>query len=323
MRYCFGPVPSRRLGLSLGVDLLPAKTCNMDCIYCELGRGSGVTCDVREYFPSQEIKEEIASIVDRGEPRFDCLTFTASGEPTLHSRLADLIAFSKGITHRPVVVLTNSGLVWQEETIKALSQADIVLASLDAARKETFRKINRPHACIELDRVIDGLGRLRRQMAGELWLEILFVSGINDSEEEVEALRHAAGQIDPHRIQLNTVVRPPAEEWARPVPKARLEEIRTVLGDRAEIIVDYKARMKAGASGLMEAEILEMLKRRPLTCREIKDLFGFDADIEGVLQRLERQGLVVTRRVDSKDFYCSAGRQGATAADRGRERSRM
>jgi wyosine [tRNA(Phe)-imidazoG37] synthetase (radical SAM superfamily) len=282
----------------------------MDCIYCELGRASGTICDMREYFPYEEIASEIEEVVRAGHPRFDCLTFTASGEPTLHLRLGDLIEFSKSLIQRPVVVLTNSGLVSRHEVRQALASADIVLASLDAATPGAFRRINRPHECVVLEEVIEGLSALRSQMEGELWLEILFVSGVNDQDGEVAALANAVEQIDPHRVQLNTVVRPPAEEWARPVPQSRLEEIREALGARAEIIVDYRAKMKAGAAGLVEAEILDMLKRRPLTCREIKELFGFDADIDGILQRLERQGLIVTRRVDSKDFYCTANQAG-------------
>ncbi len=303
MKYCFGPVPSRRLGRSLGVDLLPAKTCNMDCIYCEIGKGHGTTCDIDEYFPFSEIRDEIDHIVSQGTPEFDCLTFTASGEPTLYSRLGDLIAFARSRADRPVAVLTNAGIVFQEKVMDALAKADFVLASLDAATEKVFRKINRPHPCIELTRVIEGLAELRSMMRGELWLEILFVADINDSDQEVEALSVAMQKILPHRIQLNTVVRPPAEDWARPVSSARLQEIAMKLGERAEVIVDFKQKMAAGASGLVEAEVLEMLKRRPLTCRDIKALFSFEADIEGILQGLEKRGLVYRRSMNSGDFF--------------------
>ena len=308
MKYIFGPVPSRRLGLSLGVDLLPSKTCNMNCIYCELGRGDGPVCRIREYTPFQEIKEEIRRVSLENREGFDCLTLTASGEPTLHSRLGDLIEFAGDTCGKPVVVLTNAGLLGRDEIRHALRRADFVLPSLDAATPDTFRKINRPHPCVSLEEVIRGLSTLQQEMEGEMWLEMLFVRGINDSDEEVKALGRAVSRIQPDRVQLNTVVRPPAEDFARPVARRRMQEIRAELGEKAEIIVDFSRKIRQGSPLILESEILDTLKRRPLSSRDMKDLFGEYRKVDEIISRMMQNGLIDRKSVDSRSFYCAASR---------------
>ena len=299
----------------MGVDLLLPKTCNMDCIYCELGRGNGTVCQVREYSPFQEIKEEIRQIARKAPDTFDCLTFTASGEPTLHSRLGELIDFAKTSCKRPVVVLTNAGLMNRREIRQAVSTADFVLPSLDAATVRAFRKINRPDPCIDLHGVINGLCRLRQEMKGQMWLEILFVQGINDNDSEVEALKDAVDMIGPHKVQLNTVVRPPAEDFARPVAMRRMQEIRAMLGKKTEIIVDYSRRLKEGSVILLESEILDMLKRRPLSCRDIKELFGEYAQVDKILSNLVKDGMIDRKRMSSGSFYCAVPPPGAISRE--------
>ncbi len=311
MKYIFGPVPSRRLGLSLGVDLLPPKTCNMDCIYCELGRGCGTICRQGEYTPVDEIKEEIRQVCLEDPRGFDCLTFTASGEPTLHSRLGELIEFSRHICGKPVVVLTNAGLSIVKEVRHSLASADFVLPSLDAATQQVFRRINRPDPCLSIEEIIEGLQRLKQEMRGQMWLEILFVKGINDSEAEVMALKRAISRIQPDRVQLNTVVRPPAEEFAKPVPRSRLEQIQGELGAGAEIIVDFSRKLKEGSPLILESEILDLLKRRPLSCKDIKELFGEVEKVDEILSRLLENGIIDRKEVDSDAFYCTTSQDGS------------
>ncbi len=303
MKYLFGPVPSRRLGLSLGVDILPAKTCNMNCIYCEIGPGKKTYSQAPSSPEPREILNEIREFSASSKRRFDCLTFTASGEPTLHKDLALLIREGKRITGKPVTVLTNSSTVSRKEIRETLCQADIVLPSLDAATPETFRKINRPHPDIKITSIIEGLSRLRKEMDGQMWLEILFVNGVNDTEEELLALREATGIIDPHRIQLNTVVRPPAEKWAKPVTKKRMEEIRSFLGEKAEIVIDFKAQVESGCKLILESEILDTLRRRPLTLQDLNGLFGRYEQIRKILLRLLKEGDIEERRVQGRVFY--------------------
>ena len=303
MKYLFGPVPSRRLGLSLGVDILPAKTCNMNCIYCEIGPGKKTYSQAPSSPEPRGILNEIREFSASSKRRFDCLTFTASGEPTLHKDLALLIREGKRITGKPVTVLTNSSTVSRKEIRETLCQADIVLPSLDAATPETFRKINRPHPDIKITSIIEGLSRLRKEMDGQMWLEILFVNGVNDTEEELLALREATRIIDPHRIQLNTVVRPPAEKWAKPVTKKRMEEIRSFLGEKAEIVIDFKAQVESGCKMILESEILDTLRRRPLTLQDLNGLFGRYEQIRKILLRLLKEGDIEERRVQGQVFY--------------------
>ena len=303
MKYLFGPVPSRRLGLSLGVDILPAKTCNMNCIYCEIGPGKKTYSQAPSSPEPRGILNEIREFSASSKRRFDCLTFTASGEPTLHKDLALLIREGKRITGKPVTVLTNSSTVSRKDIRETLCQADIVLPSLDAATPETFRKINRPHPDIKITSIIEGLSRLRKEMDGQMWLEILFVNGVNDTEEELLALREATRIIDPHRIQLNTVVRPPAEKWAKPVTKKRMEEIRSFLGEKAEIVIDFKAQVESGCKMILESEILDTLRRRPLTLQDLNGLFGRYEQIRKILLRLLKEGDIEERRVQGQVFY--------------------
>ena len=303
MKYLFGPVPSRRLGLSLGVDILPAKTCNMNCIYCEIGTGKKIYSQAPSSPEPREILNEIKEFSASSKRRFDCLTFTASGEPTLHTDLALLIKEGKRITGKPVTVLTNSSTVSRKDIRETLCLADIVLPSLDAATPETFRKINRPHPDIKIRSIIDGLSRLRKEMDGQMWLEILLVNGINDTEKELLALREATAIIAPHRIQLNTVVRPPAEKWAKPVTKKGMEKIRSFLGEKAEIVIDFNAQVESGCQLILESEILDTLRRRPLTLQDLNGLFGRYEQIKKILLRLLKEGDIEERRVQGRVFY--------------------
>ncbi len=304
MKYCFGPVPSRRLGLSFGVDILPAKTCNLSCIYCEIGITRHYTCERGEYVPAGLIERELEETITREGTLFDCLTFTASGEPTLHRDLGRLLAFARELTDRPLVVLTNATLIWMEEVQEALCKADLVLPSLDAARERPFRRVNRPAGCVSLKRVTRGLADFRKVFPGELWLETLLVRGVNHAPEDIEALKEAIEEIDPHRIQLNTVARPPAEPWARPLSSREMEEIREALGPRAEVIVDFQKKVRQGFKPVLEAELMEMLARRPLTMEDIEGITGLgQGAIKAALEGILEKGLVEIRHLHGRTFF--------------------
>ena len=303
MKYIFGPVPSRRLGLSLGVDILPKKTCNMDCIYCEIGRGKGQVNKRDFYTDEEEILKELEDFLRNEKRAIDCVTITASGEPTLHKGLKSIIEGAKKISEKPVVVLTNASLSWMDEVGEALSLCDLVLPSLDTANEKTFRKINRPHPEIKIERIIDGLIELRKEIKGEMWLECLFVRGINDTHEEIQALKEAISRINPHKIQLNTVVRPPSEDFSHPVSKRRLFEIKEILGNRAEVIVDFEKKMEEGSEIILESEIVDTIKRRPLTMKDIRTIFGRFKRSQGVLENLLAKGIIQKNKVNGKSFF--------------------
>ncbi|MGB9712784.1 MAG: radical SAM protein [Dissulfurimicrobium sp.] len=309
MKYCFGPVPSRRLGLSLGVDILPLKTCNLNCIYCELGRSASYTCERSEYIPAEEIKKELEAVVSGGI-KFDTLTFTASGEPTLHLRLGELLRFAKGITDCPVAVLTNATLLSDPAVRADLTIADIILPSLDSVIPRHFRKVNRPALCVKLEAIVEGLVRLRREMTGRMWLEVLLVQGINDSPQDIEALKEVIKSIMPDRVQLNTVSRPPAEHWARPVSEERLRDIQIELGETAEVIAGFKGSGGVPeVCGVLEVELMEMLKRRPLTIEDISSLTRSGVDIlKEALRRMERDGSIKCKIFGGRPFYFPSDR---------------
>ncbi|MFZ5766521.1 MAG: radical SAM protein [Thermodesulfobacteriota bacterium] len=306
MKYLFGPVNSRRLGLSLGIDLVPPKVCNFNCIYCEVGPTTLFTCERHEYSPTAAIIAEIDAFLASTDLRrpVDVFTLTGSGEPTLHSGLADIIGHIKKKTNKPVAVLTNGSLLHLAEVRSALYQADIVIPSLDAAREESFRKVNRPAPCNRLEEIITGLALFCAEFTGELWLEVLLVKGINDTDADIAALRSALARIKPARIQLNTVARPPLESFARPLNEEELTEIGRRLPGIVEVIADFRGRTRSDVQTARETELLEMLKRRPCTETDICEALNLDHESTAqLIQRMRKSGLLVQTEHRGRIYY--------------------
>jgi wyosine [tRNA(Phe)-imidazoG37] synthetase (radical SAM superfamily) len=231
----FGPKRSRRLGRSLAVDVIPRKTCPLDCVYCELGRTNHLTVARKEYVKAEAVLEELRVVLMNQREAVDHITLSASGEPTLNTKLGEIIREIKGMTAIPVAVLTNGVLLFREDVRRDLLQADIVLPSLDAASDHVFERINRPHGKLDLEEIIEGLVAFRKEFTGKIWLEILLVRGINDTPEELSLLKSAADRIRPDIIHLNTVVRPPAETWARRIEVEDLRKIRRFFGPSCRV----------------------------------------------------------------------------------------
>ena len=269
MGYLFGPVLSRRLGLSMGVDLLKYKTCNLDCVYCELGRTACLTACRDRFVPRERVLKEIE--LRRDEP-FDFLTFAGSGEPTLSLDLGQVVSRAKRMIDSPVAVITNSTLLSSPTVRKEVAAADVVLPSLDAASQEAFMAINRPARGLLAEEMIQGLKDFRREYSGEIWLEVMLVRGIND--HDAERIARAAESTEPDRIQLNTVVRTPAEP-VEPLSQEEMERMLEIFPG-AELIPDWDWRVP----GLVQDRMLELLSERELTLEEIGrnlDLAGNDA----------------------------------------------
>lgn len=291
MKHIFGPVPSRRLGLSLGIDIIPFKTCTLSCIYCQIGRTPDPTLERKEYTPVAEILGEIREYFARN-PRVDWITFSGSGEPTLHSGLGDLIRETKAITDTPVCVITNGTLLSDPLVRRDLLDADAVMPSLDSALDASFRAICRPHPDLRVADIIGGLAALRAEYSGKIWLEILFVAGMNDTPEDLAALRDAVRVIDPDVIHLNTVVRPPADSAAKPLTPERMEEIRTFFGEKAEVVAAFK-KETSPETGKTPQDILEYLKRRPGSAEDLCAALGVKkAEVEKMLGELKEKGEV-------------------------------
>ncbi len=214
-KHLFGPVPSRRLGMSLGVDMVPRKVCSLDCVYCEVGRTTLLTTERKEYVAEREIKEELNDFFSR-HPDPEIITFSGYGEPTLNSAIAGVIDFLKEKKSQlPIAILSNGTLMGDPAVRKAILRADIVLPSLDAATEEVFRKINRPAGALDLQGYIQGLADFRKEFSGKIWLEVFILPGFNDHKAELDALKKAILKIKPDSVQLNTLDRPGTEAGIR------------------------------------------------------------------------------------------------------------
>jgi len=305
MKYLFGPVPSRRLGLSLGVDLVPYKVCSFDCLYCELGRTTVHTRERREYVPTMGVLAELRSYFqEAGELSCDYVTLSGSGEPTLHSNLADIVQGIKDITSRPLALLTNSSLMDDPAVRRAVQPVDVILPSLDAATSEAFRLLNRPVDQVHIDSIIAGLSALRSEFKGEIWLEILFCRGINDSESEVAALTKALQVLQPDKIQLNTVVRPGAYQEAQSVSLEFLQQVKRRWGERAEIIASFSSSQLNSGQQDKRQQIISTLKRRPCTVQDLADSSGMiPAEVVKFLDLLKNEGAIRASVHQGVTFY--------------------
>jgi len=293
MKYLFGPVPSRRLGLSLGLDLLPYKTCTLDCTYCQLGRTTNLTLKRERRIAAEDVLKEIDA---KSKESFDYFTLAGSGEPTLHLGLDEIIKGAKKIVDKPVAVLTNGTLFTKQEVRDEVAEADLVIPSLDAATQGTFQKINRPHPDLKIEAIIEGLTALREEFAGEIWLEVMFVKGLNDFE--AEKIAQAAEMIGPDKIQLNTVVRPPADP-VKPLSFEEMEKIQTAFKD-AEIIAEWSRDL----AETKEVQVMDLLSRRPCTLKEMSTLLNLHQnEVLKYLEILEREGKIERERLESKLYF--------------------
>jgi wyosine [tRNA(Phe)-imidazoG37] synthetase (radical SAM superfamily) len=304
--HIYGPVPSRRLGYSLGVDILPPKTCSFDCIYCQLGRSNRKSGRRGRYFSASEILGQIRKAVGKN-PGIDHITFSGSGEPTLNIRLGRLIREIKKMTEIPVVVLTNSSLLVLPAVRRALRAADVVIPSLDAAAAASFRRVNRPLPSIKIEDIIKGLVLFRREFPGRIWLEVMLVKGINDSPADIRALKKAVARIRPDKIQLNTVVRPPAEKWALPVSPAELKRVEKELGGPAEAVAGFRKRPASSGPRDLKKAILAMAGRRPVTLDDMTSSLGRKRDeVRSHLETLLRWKRLGRQRHGGAVYYSAA-----------------
>jgi wyosine [tRNA(Phe)-imidazoG37] synthetase (radical SAM superfamily) len=261
------------LGYSLGIDILPFKTCSLGCIYCQLGITQRKTVRREKFFDKEIILSQINKVISSGQ-RIDYITFSGSGEPTLNVSIGKLIQEIKKNTTIPVAVLTNSTLLSRKNVRDALSHADLVIPSLDAATQKIFARMNRPHPSLKIHQIIAGLIKFRQEYNGKIWLEVLFVKGLNDSPSHIQKLKQVITEIDPDRIQINTVVRPPAEKSAYPLSSHELEKIRKIFGKKAEVVATFDKTQHMPSSDSINDAILSMVARRPVTLSDLSKSLG-------------------------------------------------
>jgi len=238
MKYIYGPVKSRRLGFSLGLSPIPHKTCNFNCLYCQLGRTAVFSSARKEYTPIEEVFAELNSWLQNNPQEaktLNYITISGSGEPLLNIRIGDLIACIKQITAIPVAIITNASLLNDISVRKDILSADLIVPSLDAVVEEVFKEINRPVADLHVQEIIEGLVALRKEFRGKIWLEVMLLKGINDDLRYIKKLKDVIERINPDKVQLNSPVRATSERGVLPVDKKKLEKIKAILGEKCEI----------------------------------------------------------------------------------------
>ncbi|MBZ0271401.1 radical SAM protein [bacterium] len=308
-RYLFGPVPSRRLGNSLGIDLFIRKICNFNCPYCECGPTVAMPVERSEFVPFDEVVAELRRFFASGDAAgVDVLTFSGNGEPTLYSRLGELIRVIRTLTGTPVAVITNSALIMRADVRAELALADIVVPSLDAVTQDVMRRINRSHPTILASEMIDGLVRFRDEFAGRMDLEIFFCKGINDDPREVALLADAARRIRPDRVQLNTVDRPPAFASAKPLSPDEMQAIRVAF-DLPNVEVVARPRVERPAPVMpAEDQVLSLVLRRGVDEDDLIETLGLPGDeAHALLARLAGEGKIVRVEFDGRAQYRRAG----------------
>lgn len=304
-RYLYGPVPSRRLGRSLGVDLVPYKVCSYDCIYCQLGRTNELTLKRRSYVPAEKIIAELKRKLAEGV-RPDYISLAGSGEPTLNSDIGKIIEQIKQLTDIPVAVLTNGSLLWMADVQDDLLAADLVIPSLDVGSSALFRYVNRPHRDLSFEQMSAGLIDFSRRYRGEIWLEVLLLAGVTGMAAEVRKIAEISKKIAPTKVQLNSVDRPPVESFVFPVGKKQLEKFIELFPGPCEIIRDPLPQViqPEELSPVHEAKILALLSRRPCTSEDVAAGLGVH-NMEALkhLSALFKAGKLTTDIVDDRLYY--------------------
>jgi wyosine [tRNA(Phe)-imidazoG37] synthetase (radical SAM superfamily) len=316
-KHLFGPVNSRRLGISLGVDLVPPKTCSLNCIYCEAGKTTLLTDSRTEYVKFTDIVTELDDYLS-SDPHLDFITFSGAGEPTLFSRLGELILHIKNkFPEYKICLLTNSTMFSDPKVISEVLPVDIILPSLDAVSEDIFQKINRPCSSISAKNIVDGLIELRKKFSNQIWLEIFIVPGINDSDREISLFKQAILLIKPDQVQLNSLDRPGTEDWVLPENRNRLNEIAMKLQPTADemdkmhfktiVTIIAKTRenhQKELHSGDLRDKILTLLARRPSTLNDLVGLLSFDEqEINLILNELTEKAQIETQTLPRGIFY--------------------
>lgn len=308
--FVYGPVPSRRLGQSLGIDPIPFKTCNWNCVYCQLGRSTPMTNERRDYFPPDEIVGEVKASIESHEPgKIDWITFVGSGEPTLHASLGRMIEQIKGLTDIPVAVITNGSLLYQPEVRQELMKADAVLPSLDAGTEALYRKINRPWPELTFERVVNGLTTFRREYRGKLWLEVMLIKGVNDTEPALKDLARVITGIGPDEVHLNLPIRPPSEPWVTPSESEGLTRAKNMLGAVARVVPPTGGVFDLSAYDDVMGAVIGVITRHPMLEEEILQTLErwTPGQVEDALARLSESGRAKVVIRYGKRFWSCTG----------------
>lgn len=309
MKYIFGPVPSRRLGQSLGIDTIPLKTCNWNCIYCQLGRTIPVTNERREYVSAEAIILEAEQVLRSCvNDEIDWVTFVGSGEPTLHNRIGWLIRKIKSLTDKPIAVITNGSLLYLPEVREELMTTDAILPTLDAGTAKLYRQINRPHPDLTFERLVNGLTTFRAAYQGKLWVEVMLVRGLNDSTQALEDLAGVLDEIKPDAIHINLPTRPPAETWVQQTDAEGLMRALSIFGSVAEVVHPAQGDFDLSGCENTADAVLQIIARHPMRQDELEDALKrwSPGKVRRVLDHLQSSGRAKVVVRNNVHFWCAS-----------------
>ncbi len=304
-KIIFGPVVSRRLGISLGVDLLPSKICTLNCVYCEVGRTTTLTLERQEFYPLEDVLAELDAVLGLN-PKLDVVTFAGSGEPMLYSRFGEIIRYlKKYYPQYKTCLLTNGTLFYDPEVRAQAMEVDIVVPSVDAATEYAFRKINRNLPQNTLPQIFEGLEIFSREYRGDLQLEVFIVPGINDCDEEIYPIVEVAKRLNPSAVQLNSLDRPGTEKWTETATPSSLAYIASCFAPlRVDIVSKFKGKMTPYQLAELPELIVQTVERRPCTLQDFVDITGNSSeDVQAVITNLEQQGRLLSKMEKRGRFY--------------------
>jgi wyosine [tRNA(Phe)-imidazoG37] synthetase (radical SAM superfamily) len=307
MTTIFGPVPSRRLGRSLGIDVIPPKTCSYDCVYCESGPTTHLTVKRQAFVDPAQVIRDLLAYFQEYPDSVDVLTFSSAGEPTLYEPLGELIAeVKKHFRSLPLVVLTNGSLLWDSRVREALLAADRVVPSLDAVTQEVFQSLNRPHPSLELSLILEGLKAFRKDYRWQFHLEVMLVSGLNNHPDELKKIRSIIDLLHPDQVELNTVVRPPADPGSRGLSAPEMEAARESFpADRTAIIGRFKGFRGIERDLNIDQRVLDMVRRRPCIMEEMAVSLGVPLDqLQQTIAELAEKEHIARYVFDSLEYVC-------------------
>ncbi|MEA2071341.1 MAG: radical SAM protein [Asgard group archaeon] len=304
--YVYGPVPSRRLGQSLGVSPIPPKTCNYSCVYCQIGRTTNFTNTRQDFFPREDILDNVIHVLE-SDISLDYITFVGEGEPTLCKSLGWLIDQIKALSTKPISVITNGALLSNAKVRNELLDADVILPTLDAVDQSLFKRVNRPIKGLHIDDIIDGMSLFREMFSGEIWMEVMLVKNLNDGEENIADLKKVLDTLHSDRVYVNVPIRPPAEPWVQIPPHKRVMEICETLGatnisnyeDEEGFHIDKRKRFTE--------QILTITQRHPLRENQIMKMTDLsEPKVKKLLQEMAADKKLRKVIYNEKTFWISA-----------------
>jgi wyosine [tRNA(Phe)-imidazoG37] synthetase (radical SAM superfamily) len=303
----FGPIPSRRLGRSLGVNHVPPKVCTYSCVYCQVGRTTEMRVERQPFYDPEEVARAVRDKVERAraaEEPIDYITFVPDGEPTLDVNLGREIELLRPLGIK-IAVITNSSLVSRQDVREDLLLADLVSFGIDAVREGAWRRVNRPRGTLQLGDILDGLLAFGDRFQGELITETMLVEGINDSEEDVSAVADFLARLGPSKAYLAIPTRPPAEPWVRPPDERVINRAYQVLSKRlarVEYLIGYEGTAFASTGDVAE-DLLSITAVHPMREDAVQDLLARAGADWSVVEDLIEQGRLLEARHDGRSFY--------------------